>query len=267
LQEQGLFAKKHLSQNFLIDGNILQKIKKSAQITENDLVLEIGPGPGALTQLLLGTGASVIAIEKDPAFAALLSRLQTKDNRLKVFEADILQFPIENWLKTHLKQGQKIKVVANLPYHITTPILVLLLPFYELIDSLTLMVQKEVAERFVAKVGSKDYSSFAVFLSYFSKVYYHFSVAPTCFSPQPKVHSAVVQLFPIKPILLSSIEDFFKLTRTAFQQRRKMLSSSLRKLYAKESLEKALVQTGLPLTARPQELSLEQFIALFQCLA
>src|SRR5579872_3783190 len=167
LNEEGLRAKKSLSQNFLIDGNIIRKIIHAAALEKEDIVVEIGAGPGALTQALLETGVRVIAIEKDRAFAETLPRLQTADNRLQVLCEDFLEFPLEEFLKEFQAQGKRIKVVANLPYHITTPVIARLLPLYPLIYSLTLMVQKEVAARFVASKGSSDYSSFTLFLQFF----------------------------------------------------------------------------------------------------
>jgi 16S rRNA (adenine1518-N6/adenine1519-N6)-dimethyltransferase len=262
LRELGISAKKNLSQNFLIDGNIISKIAASAQITPEDTVLEIGPGPGALTEALLKTGAKVIAIEKDPVLAQALARLQTSDNRLEIFEQDFLAFPLESVLKERLRKGQRAKVVANLPYHLTTPIIVNLVPLNALISSLTLMVQKEVADRFVAKKNCSDYSSFTVFLKYFTLAKYCFTIEPTCFHPKPKVRSAVVNFSLITPPQPVPI-DFFRMTRTAFQKRRKMLRASLKELYGSENIENALRTIGLSHEARPQQLSLEEFIQMY----
>ncbi len=258
LKEKGLYAKKGLSQNFLIDGNIIQKILNAASIEKGDFVVEIGPGPGALTQALLERGAKVLAIEMDPLFAKELERLQTPDMRLEVICQDILTFPLKKRLC-----GQKGKVVANLPYHITTPILVQLLPLYGLIESLTLMVQKEFAERMLAHPGSPHYSSFSVFVAFYADVVSHFSVSPNCFSPRPSVISSVMHCKLHLPALETEMEDFFRLTRTAFGQRRKMLRSTLQSLYSKEAIEQALTSIHRPLTIRPEELSLKEFILLY----
>ena len=256
LEQLGTKAKKNLSQNFLIDGNILRKILSAAEIAASDLVIEIGPGPGALTEALLAAGAHVIAIEKDPVFASALHRLQTADERLEIHTEDVLKFPFA----AHLQGKTKVKVVANLPYHITTPILERLIFLHENIESLTLMVQKEVAERFTAKKNTPEYGSLTIFLQAYSTARYCFTVEPTCFYPKPKVRSAVVHFSLKTPIDLPP--DFFRLTRTAFQKRRKMLRSSLRELHAPERIEQALSAEGLNPEARPEDLSLDEFRSL-----
>jgi len=261
LRELGIDAKPGLSQNFLIDGNILRKIVKTASVHPGDLVLEIGPGPGALTETLLEAGASVLAVEMDATFAQTLSRLQTPDHRLKVIHADVLTFPLLSFLQ---KQTKKYKVIANLPYHITTPILTLLLPLHSWIDTLTLMVQKEFADRMVAQPSTKDYSSFTVFLQFYAKVTERFTVSPHCFFPEPSVFSSVVHCKLHPPLLEKESDSFFLLTRTAFGQRRKMLRSTLGELYGKEQVEKALIDIGHPSTERPENLSIEEFISLYE---
>lgn len=268
LQEMGLRPQKKWSQNFLIDGNIIRKIVQAAQVEKGDLVLEIGPGPGALTEALLAHGCEVAAVEKDPNFADALMRLEKRPGSLTVFKEDILDFPIEEFLKKNCKEGKKVKVVSNLPYHITTPIALKLLPLNAHIASVTIMVQREVAVRICAQKGSADYSSLSLFTQFYSSPHYCFTVAPTCFFPQPKVHSAVVTLTLREPPLPPSEEEaFFKLTRSAFQKRRKMLRSSLKELYTKEELASALTKMGLTLEARPEELSLDQFLQLFKNLS
>jgi 16S rRNA (adenine1518-N6/adenine1519-N6)-dimethyltransferase len=264
LKEQGLHAKKRLSQNFLIDGNIIQKIVNSANIDAGDFVVEVGPGPGALTQALLEKGAHVLAVEMDPLFAKALSRLQTSDNRLEIAQDDILKFPLIESLRK--RQGKKCKVVANLPYHITTPILTLLLPHSDLVDSLTIMVQKEFADRMSAMTGTPEYSSFTVFLQFYSTLDHRFTVSPNCFYPRPKVHSSVVHCKLHPPLLNKEAEGFFQLTRTAFGQRRKMLRSSLKDLYGSEKVEQALTRISRPITVRPEELSIAEFISLYEIL-
>ena len=261
LKSQGLHAKKGLSQNFLIDGNIIQKIVKTAEVSSSDHVIEIGPGPGALTEALLATGAQVLAIEMDPQFAKALERLQTQDQRLEVAQADILSFPLVNFLRR--QQGKKSKIVANLPYHITTPILTLLLPLSEHIESLTLMVQKEFAQRMTSKKGTSEYSSLSVFLQFYASVLSSFIVKPSCFYPAPKVDSAVVHCKLHPPLLPGQEEGFFRLTRTAFGQRRKTLRASLKKLYPTQKLEQILAEGRLE-NARPEELSLDEFIWLYE---
>ncbi len=246
LASHGVHAKKSLSQNFLIDGNILNKIVTAADIKENDLVYEIGPGPGALTEKLLEAKARVIAIEMDRTLAKTLNRGQ---ENLTVIEADCLKF---NWESL----SEKAKVVANLPYKITTPILARLLPLYDKITTITVMVQKEVALRFIAKKDTKDYSSFTIFLQFFADAEYCFTISPNCFYPKPKISSALVKLTLKKPPNIPHPEKFFQFVRTAFQQRRKMLRASLKKDYPHLNL-------GPFETARPEQLSLQDFLNLY----
>jgi 16S rRNA (adenine1518-N6/adenine1519-N6)-dimethyltransferase len=263
LQRLGVSAKKGLSQNFLIDGNIIRKIVQTAQAAPGDLVIEIGPGPGALTEALLSHGCRVIAIEKDRTFAAALSELQTPDNRLEVIEGDFLTFPLEEHLKTRLKSGEKGKVIANLPYHITTPILAALIPMHALLSTLTVMVQKEVGKRFVAEKGTTDYSSFTLFLQFFAHSRYAFTVEPTCFIPPPKIQSAVMHLTLHQPREVLDSEALFAFIRHTFQKRRKMLRASLKELYSAEQMEKAFKGSGIAPETRPEQLSLDDFIRLF----
>ena len=265
---EGLDAvpKKGLSQNFLIDGNIIRKIIKESEVQPGDVVLEIGPGPGSLTEALLESGASVFAVEKDAVLAAALDRLQTPDKRLTVLCEDIMQVPIEEKMRAILPKGKKGKVIANLPYHLTTPIIANLIPLREVFSSLTVMVQEEVARRFTATPGTKEYSSFTVFLEFYTKPKYAFGVSRKCFYPPPKVDSAIVILELREEPKISSPMDFFKLTRSAFKQRRKMLRSSLRELYGSQNVTESLEKIGCNPMARPEELSLEQFLQLFNYL-
>lgn len=247
--------RKMLSQNFLIDRNILRKILHTSDIQMGDYVVEIGSGPGALTEALLERGAEVIAIEKDTLFATQLKRLPGK---LTIYEADILSFPLEEAL-----QGRRAKVVANLPYQITTPILQKLLPMYDCFSSLTLMVQREFGERLFAKKNTHSYSSLTLFAHYYANVQCGFLVKPTSFYPCPSVDSCVVHLQLEKRHSPVSAEQFFSITRRAFQQRRKMLRVSLKEQFLSE-VESALISMGLSPTVRPEELSFEEFILLTQ---
>lgn len=249
LHGRGFRPKKSLSQNFLIDRNIIEKICKTADVTTDDSILEIGPGPGALTEFLLKGGANVIAVEKDKNLANNLMKEFPTDH-LQVVEKDALDYPYQ-------KLPSNTKVVANLPYHITTPIIERLIPLYPTIQSLTIMVQKEVGERMTAKVNTSQYSSFTVFLQAFAKVSYAFTVKPSSFYPQPSVHSCVVHLKLCRFPFAFDQNAFFTFTRRAFQQRRKMLRSSLKGGYPVEKL-------GEFATKRPQELSLGDFATLFE---
>ena len=248
--------RKSLSQNFLIDGNIVRKIISASEVQEGDSVLEIGPGPGVLTEALLHEGANVLAIEKDDRFYEALTTWNNP--ALTLVHRDFLKVDLPPLIKPHTK------VVANIPYNITGILLQRLLPMGKSISSLTLMVQKEVAQRITAQKGSKDYSSFTLFASYYSEPKLLFTVEPTCFYPKPSVTSAVIHL------KLKEVDDSapspLPVVRKAFQQRRKMIRSSLKTLYPANQIEAALQEIGLSPTARPQELSLDEWINLYKLL-
>jgi 16S rRNA (adenine1518-N6/adenine1519-N6)-dimethyltransferase len=253
LHKLGVRAKKRYSQNFLIDQNILEKICATADVKEGDHILEIGPGPGALTEKLLEKGAIVTAIEKDPELAAKLSAL--KSDRLTIICDDALTCPLD--------LQQPTKVVANLPYNITTPLIERLIRLHPPLTSLTVMVQKEVGERMTAKQNTPEYSSFTLFIRAFSTPAYCFTVKPQSFFPAPSVHSCIVQM-KLHPFPFAIPEEgFFSLTRTAFGQRRKMLRGTLKKLYTQEALDQAFLETNIDPTARPQQLALEDFARLY----
>jgi 16S rRNA (adenine1518-N6/adenine1519-N6)-dimethyltransferase len=240
--------KKNLSQNFLVDPQVIAQILKIAEVQPDDLILEIGPGPGALTEALLKMGARVYAVEMDSLFAKELERFQ--NGRLQVFQADFLKFPLER-----LPQG--IKVVANLPYHITTPILEKL--FTHPFSNLTIMVQKEVAERMKAAAGTKIYGSLSLFVQFYTKIGQTFTVPPASFYPQPKIDSTVIRLDATTLPNVNPVH-FFTLVHKAFQQRRKMITSSI--LFPKERLRDALEKSGARVDARPEMLSLNQWVQL-----
>lgn len=264
LDSLGVFPKKGLSQNFLIDGNILDKIALLAELQPGDLVVEIGPGPGALTEKLLACGCHVLAIEKDPVFA---HRLQEKeDPLLEAWCEDVLDFPLELELRKRLLDGKKAKVVANIPYHLTTPILQKIMKLPDLVECAVLMVQEEVARRCTAACSTKDFSSFTLFLHYYSKPRYGFYVSPKCFYPVPKVGSAIIRLDIGKRYEVSDEEQFFVVTRTAFGQRRKMMTSSLKELYPLDRIQRALEAIGKPITTRPEAISIEEWIVFFNTL-
>lgn len=257
LESLGAGAKKSLSQNFLVDGNILRKIVKEAEVQPGDFVLEIGSGPGALTECLLAAGAQVVAVEKDTLFARALNRF----SNVQVHEADILEFPLD----LYFSKEKKTKVVANLPYHLTSPILDLLVKRHDLFSTLTLMVQEEVARRIVAKPGHADYSSLSLFLNFYSTPRYCFGVSNQSFYPVPKVQSAIIQLHLQDEAKLSPVHvnDFFQMVRSAFSQRRKMLRSSLRNLFPQSKIEEVLQKLDIAPTVRPENLSLEQFLSFY----
>ena len=266
LSELNIAPKKGLSQNFLIDGNIIRKIVEVSHVEPDDVVLEIGPGPGSLSEELLNNSATVVAVEKDDVLAKALERLKSPTRRLEVFCEDILKFPIEAELTPLLAENRKAKVIANLPYHLTTPILVHLVPLRNTLSTLTLMVQDEVARRFTAAPGTPEYGSFTVFLNFYTNARYAFQVSQNCFYPAPSVNSAVVILELKSPPAVSSEDDFFKMTRTAFSQRRKMLRVSLRPLYSADIVTEALTSLNINPQVRPEELSLDDFLKLFEIL-
>lgn len=256
LNELGTTPKKGLSQNFLIDSNVVKKIIETADIQKGDVVLEIGPGPGALTTLLLELGATVYAIEKDPIFAKALSRLQTDDQRLTVYCADALEFPLD--------QIPFKKVVANLPYHITTPLLEKC--FACSFTSLTLMVQKEVADRIFAKNGTKVFGSLSLFAQYYATLQSHFTVSSGCFFPKPSVDSSVIHLTS-RPPVKDHTGQFFPLMRRSFQQRRKMLSTSLQEFAPAQQIKKALQSINFRDDARPEMLSFDQWLSFVEAMS
>jgi 16S rRNA (adenine1518-N6/adenine1519-N6)-dimethyltransferase len=261
LNEMGIFPKKNMSQNFLIDGNMIRKMVASGGAEVDDLILEVGPGPGALTEVILENGCKVLAVEKDQKLGEALGRFQEKyPGALEIHIDDILDFDLDK----HLSKTKPAKVIANLPYHLTTPILARFLPRYDLISQITVMIQDEVARRLLAKPGQKDYNHFALFLQLHAVPRYAFPVSRHCFYPVPNVDSAVVTLH-LKPCPeISDPEMFFKVTRRAYEQRRKMLRGSLSPFYTKEITTKALESSSLNPQARPEELSPEDFITFFE---
>lgn len=261
LNSLGLRAKKSLSQNFLIDENIVHKILNEAEVEKDQVIVEIGPGPGALTKSLLEKEVDVIAIEKDNGFA---KHFPIHSPRLELFHADFMDFDLESFLKQRLKKGQKAKVVANLPYHLSTAIIERLIPRHELFSSLHLMLQKEYALRLCAEAKSKDYGSLSVFSAFHTKRKIAFEISENCFYPKPKIRSALVSLqlhnqYPSTP-------NFFKIIRLAFSQRRKMLRSSLKTLFPSSKIEQALEKCSLNKQSRPEELALSDFLKLQKAL-
>lgn len=265
LESLGARPNKKLSQNFLIDGNILRNIVKAADVQPQDQVLEIGPGPGSLTEMLLEKGAYVVAVETDKILGQALERLNTPDRRLKVILADALKVPLSELFASFPDPQKPIKLISNLPYHITTPLLARFVTASEWISLILVMVQEEVAIRMSAHPGTKDYGSISVFLNFFAQVNYCFKVSRNCFYPVPKVDSAIVRIEP-EPIEKNiDVDKFFKMTRSAFQQKRKSLRSSLKKLYP--HIEKALAELTLAPLTRPEELSCAQWISLYRKLS
>lgn len=263
LNQLGIHPKKSLSQNFLIDGNIVHKIIELANLSENDVVLEIGPGPGCLTEAMLERKAKIIAVDKDTILSEQLQRFDPSGQLLTIYNEDIMQFDLEKHFFP-LLNGAKGKVIANLPYHLTTPIIANLVTQFDHFSDLILMVQEEVARRFVAKPNTPDYSSFTIFLNAYCDPLYAFKVKKGSFFPEPKVDSAIVHL-KLKALPNFS-EKVFELTRRSFEQRRKMLKSSLKDLYPSEKIEEGLKTIGKNPLSRPENLSLQEFVNLYNYL-
>lgn len=249
LDQIGARPKKRLSQNFLIDGNIIRKIVACAEIKRNEPVVEIGPGPGALTEMILETGCNLTVIEKDTVLAKGLETLPIA----KIINADVLDIDFEELVK------EKCKVLTNLPYHIATPIITKLVVQNHLFSRIVVMVQEEMAQRMVSSPGGKDFSSLTLFLQIYSNTKYAFKVPRKCFYPAPKVDSAVVIIEPKVPPN-TDIQKLLEMSREAFKHRRKMLRSSLKDFHSSDKIEQALIQCGLPATARPETLGIDDWV-------
>lgn len=263
---QFTFQKK-FGQNFLIDTHVLDKIIRAAGITEDDFVLEIGPGIGTMTQYLACAARQVCAVEIDKSLIPVLEdTLQDYDN-VTVINEDILKVDIGQ-LAEQYNQGRPIKVVANLPYYITTPIIMGLFESQVPLDSITVMVQREVAERMQVGPGSKDYGALSLAVQYYAEPYIAAYVPPNCFIPRPKVGSAVIRLtrHAKPPVEVDDEKLLFQIIRASFNQRRKTLVNGLKNYadlpYAKETIEEALTACGYPLTIRGEALTLEEFARL-----
>ncbi|MBQ3061269.1 MAG: 16S rRNA (adenine(1518)-N(6)/adenine(1519)-N(6))-dimethyltransferase RsmA [Lachnospiraceae bacterium] len=267
LKKYSFVFQKRFGQNFLIDNFVLEKIIRAGQITKDDTVLEIGPGIGSLTQYLCENAGNVVAVEIDKALIPILQDTLSAYDNLTIINEDILKVDLAQLIITHAPKG-RIKVVANLPYYITTPIIMNLLESGLPIDNITVMVQKEVALRMQAAHNTKDYGALSLAVQYYADVEYIANVPPNCFMPRPNVGSAVVTLTPrsAKSYGVKDEELLFKVTRAAFNQRRKTLVNALNNAanlsFTKEDIENVLKKQGLPATIRGEALSLEQFCVL-----
>ena len=260
----GFTPLKRLGENYLIDANIKDKIIKEAAVVKGDIVLEIGPGFGALTVDLASTGARAFAVEKDKKACSILKEIyQNKYENLEIFNEDILDFEIRK-----LSPKKKIKVIGNLPYYVTTPIIEYLIDNRNSIDSALIVVQKEVASRIMAPAGSKDYGSISCFIRYYTKPSYIYTIKRRSFYPEPGVDSGLVRFdFLDKPAVSVSDERLlFKIIRGAFNQRRKIIMNSLSRKEVlglpKAELTKILDKAGIDLSSRPEDLSLDAFAKL-----
>ena len=267
-KEYGFAPLKRFGENYLIDKNIKDKIISEAGISKSDTVLEIGPGLGALTIDLAESGAEVFAVEKDPkAFRILQELVFGKYPNLHLFNDDILEFDLKKNVNAKL-----IKVVGNLPYYVTTPIIEYVIQNGSVIDSALIVIQKEVAGRLSAKPGSKDYSSVSCFVQYHMLPEYLYTIKRASFHPAPEVDSSLIKLSmrTEPPVKVRDEELFFKIIRGSFNQRRKSIINSLSReavlSTAKSDLTEVLERAGVDPSARPEDLSLAEFAAITNAL-
>lgn len=261
-----VFQKK-FGQNFLIDTHVLEKIIRAADITKDDFVLEIGPGIGTMTQYLAENARKVMAVEIDRNLIPILEDTLAGYDNVTVVNEDVLKLDLPELVQKE-NAGKPVKVVANLPYYITTPIIMGIFESHMPLHSLTIMVQKEVADRMQAGPGSKDYGALSLAVQYYAKPYIAANVPPNCFMPRPNVGSAVIRLTKHEqpPVEAADEKLLFGMIRASFNQRRKTLANGLNNSqelgYSKEQIEAAIKKAGFPPTVRGEALTLKQFAQL-----
>ena len=267
MERYGFNFKKGFGQNFLIDAHVLEKIVSAAGITKDDCVLEIGPGIGTMTQYLAESAGQVIAVEIDTNLLPILADTLKDYSNVKVINQDILKVDINELVKEY-NNGRPIKVVANLPYYITTPIIMGLFESNVPIDNITVMVQKEVADRMQVGPGTKEYGALSLAVQYYAKPEIVAIVPPNCFMPRPNVGSAVIRLTRHKevPVQVNDEKLMFKIIRASFNQRRKTLANGLNNApdihLSKEVIQESIEELGVPVTIRGEALTLQQFAQL-----
>lgn len=267
LQKYDFVFQKKFGQNFLIDTHVLDKIISAAEITKEDFVLEIGPGIGTMTQYLACAAREVVAVEIDKALIPILEDTLQDYSNVTVLNEDILKVDIKKLADEH-NNGKPIKVVANLPYYITTPIIMGLFEGDVPIVSITVMVQKEVADRMQVGPGTKEYGALSLAVQYYAEPYIVANVPPNCFMPRPKVGSAVIRLtkHAEPPVEVSDTKLMFRIIRASFNQRRKTLANGLNNSpelsFGKEEIQRAIKACGFPEGIRGEALTLEEFAAL-----
>ena len=272
LQKYDFVFQKKYGQNFLIDTHVLDKIINAAEITEEDFVLEIGPGIGTMTQYLASRAREVFAVEIDRALIPILEDTLSDYENVTILNEDILKVDIRK-LAEERNQGRPIKVVANLPYYITTPIIMGLFEEEVPVESITVMVQKEVADRMQTGPGSKDYGALSLAVQYYASPYIVANVPPNCFMPRPKVGSAVIRLSRHEkpPVDVKDPRLMFRIIRASFNQRRKTLVNGLKNAqdldFTKEEIERAVSACGFPAGIRGEALTLQNFADLANCLS
>lgn len=267
LQKYNFNFQKRYGQNFLIDTHVLDKIIAAAQIGEDDFVVEIGPGIGTLTQYLACAAREVYAVEIDSALIPILEDTLSDYDNVTILNQDILKVDLKK-LAMEKNAGRPVKIVANLPYYITTPIIMGLFEKAVPVDTVTVMVQKEVADRMQVGPGTKDYGALSLAVQYYAKPYIAANVPPNCFMPRPKVGSAVIRLtrHSTPPVQVEDEKLMFRLIRASFNQRRKTLQNGLKNSsdlpFSKEEIEQAIKECGLPPAVRGETLTLQQFARL-----
>lgn len=267
LQKYNFSFQKKFGQNFLIDTHVLNKIIRSAEITKDDFVLEIGPGIGTMTQYLACAAREVVAVEIDKALIPILEDTLSGYDNVTVINEDVLKLDIVK-LAEERNGGKPIKVVANLPYYITTPIIMGLFESHVPVQSITVMVQKEVADRMQVGPGTKDYGALSLAVQYYAKPYIAANVPPNCFMPRPKVGSAVIRLecHEEPPVQVEDEKLMFRIIRASFNQRRKTLANGLKNspeiLLSREGIEQAIAELGKGASVRGEALNLEEFAKL-----
>ena len=267
LQKYNFAFQKRFGQNFLIDTHVLEKIIAASQITKEDFVLEIGPGIGTMTQYLAEYAREVTAVEIDNTLIPILKDTLKDWDNVTVINDDILKVDIRK-LALEKNGGKPIKVVANLPYYITTPIIMGLFENQVPIDSITIMVQKEVADRMQVGPGTKDYGALSLAVQYYARPEIVANVPPNCFMPRPKVGSAVIRLerYEKPPVQVTDEKLMFRIIRASFNQRRKTLVNGLKNSqelsYSREEIEEVLNTCGIPLNIRGEALTLAEFASL-----
>ena len=272
LQKYNFSFQKKFGQNFLIDTHVLDKIIQSANITKDDMVLEIGPGIGTMTQYLAQAAGKVIAVEIDKNLIPILEDTLSGYDNVRVINEDVLKLDLKK-LADEENNGKPVKVVANLPYYITTPIIMGLFESHVPLESITVMVQKEVAQRMQALPGTKDYGALSLAVQYYAEPYLAANVPPNCFMPRPNVGSAVIRLTSYEHPRVSVKDEalMFRIIRASFNQRRKTLQNGLNNspeiTASKERIAEAIASLGLPASVRGETLTLEQFAALADVLA
>ncbi|XP_027351625.1 ribosomal RNA small subunit methyltransferase, chloroplastic isoform X1 [Abrus precatorius] len=278
LNSKGRFPRKSLGQHYMLNSDINEQLAGAAGVEEGDVVLEIGPGTGSLTNVLLNSGAFVLAVEKDKHMAALVNERFSSTGKLKVLTEDIVKCHVRSHMSSFVgsiketdPETRNAKVVANIPFNISTDVIKLLLPMGDIFSEVVLLLQEETAMRLVeSSLRTPEYRPINVFVNFYSDPEYKFKVPRTNFFPQPNVDAAVVSFklkLPSEYPQVSCSKSFFSMVNSAFNEKRKMLRKSLQHISASLEIEEALTSIGLLATSRPEELTLDDFVKLHNLIA